>query len=108
MEDRAIDLKDLKRRLGASGSLSFGNAELLLELLGVEPGAVTPFAAINDRAGRVAVVLDRRVLDRDPVNANPLRNDMTTAVAPRDLLDFLAAEGHPPRSEEHTSELQSL
>src|SRR3546814_18917105 len=30
MEDRAIDLKDLKRRLGASGSLSFGNAELLL------------------------------------------------------------------------------
>src|SRR3546814_6115281 len=41
MEDRAIDLKDLKRRLGASGSLSFGNAELLLELLGVEPGAVT-------------------------------------------------------------------
>src|SRR3546814_11781393 len=56
MEDRAIDLKALKRRLGASGSLHFGNAELLLELLGVAPGAVTHSAPINDRAGRAAEV----------------------------------------------------
>ena len=44
--------------LGATGRFSFGSADLLREVLGVEPGAVTPFAAINDTAGRVTVVLD--------------------------------------------------
>ena len=57
-EDAAIDMKGLHRRLGAKGRFSFGSAEALWEVLGVEPGSVTPFAAINDVAGRVAVVLD--------------------------------------------------
>src|SRR3954447_23404336 len=47
-EDAAIELKGLHRTLGASGRFSFGSAELLRQYLGVEPGAVTPFAAIND------------------------------------------------------------
>ncbi len=50
LEDAAIELKSLHRLLGASGRFSFGSAELLRETLGVEPGAVTPFAAVNDRA----------------------------------------------------------
>ena len=54
LEDAAIELKSLHRRLGATGRFSFGSADLLRETLGVEPGAVTPFAAINDTAGRVA------------------------------------------------------
>ncbi len=50
LEDAAIELKGLHRRLGASGRFSFGSADLLREVLGVEPGAVTPFGAINDTA----------------------------------------------------------
>lgn len=96
LEDQNIDLKALKRRLGAKGSLSFGSADLLMAHLGVTPGAVTPFGVINDRAGAVSVVLDRSILDQDPVNAHPLRNDMTTAIAPGDLVRFLEAESHPP------------
>ena len=61
-EDAAIALKDLHRRLGASGRFSFGSAEAMGELLGVVPGSVTPFAAINDTAGQVTVVLDRAML----------------------------------------------
>ena len=49
LEDAAIELKSLHRLLGASGRFSFGSAELMRELLGVEPGSVTPFAAINDK-----------------------------------------------------------
>lgn len=96
LEDRAMDLKALRHRIGAQGTLSFGNAELLLAHLGVLPGAVTPFAVINDRAGGVAMVLDRALLDFDPVNAHPLRNDRTTAIAPQDLIRFLEAEDHAP------------
>src|SRR5829696_4224462 len=40
LEDAAIDLKSLHRRLGAAGRFSFGSAELMRETLGVEPGAV--------------------------------------------------------------------
>ncbi len=96
LESRQIDLKALRHELGARGNLSFGSAELLMENLGVIPGAVTPFAVINDREGKVTMVLDKAVLDDDPVNAHPLRNDMTTALAPADLLRFLEAEGHAP------------
>jgi Ala-tRNA(Pro) deacylase len=96
LEDRKIDLKALRRRLGAKGSLSFGSPELLMTHLGVAPGAVTPFGIINDRAGNVSVVLDQALLGPGPLNAHPLRNDRTTALAPGDLVRFLEAESHAP------------
>src|SRR6266568_3925327 len=52
LEDAAIELKSLHRLLGASGRFSFGAAEQMREVLGIERGAVTPFAAMNDTAQR--------------------------------------------------------
>jgi Ala-tRNA(Pro) deacylase len=98
-EDAAIALKDLHRRLGASGRFSFGSAEAMGELLGVMPGSVTPFAAINDTAGRVTVVLDRAMLVHDVLNFHPLVNTMTTSISRDGLTKFLAATGHEPRIE---------
>jgi len=96
LEDRPVDLKRLRKAIGA-GNLSFGRPELLMEVLGVEPGAVTPFALISDQAGRVDVILDQAMLDHDPLNYHPLTNGMTTAIAPGDLLTFIAATGHEAR-----------
>ncbi len=95
-EDRKIDLKTLGRALGA-GRFSFGSATRLMTYLGVPPGAVTPFAVVNDTGRHVQVVLDKMLLDRDPINAHPLVNNMTAAVSPEGLLRFLEAVGHPPR-----------
>jgi len=97
LEDAAIELKSLHRHLGANGRFSFGSADLLREALGVEPGAVTPFAAINDTIGRVAVVLDAAMMEHGTLNYHPLRNTMTTAIAREDLVRFLEATGHAPR-----------
>ena len=94
-ESRPVDLKALGERLGA-GRLSFGSPERLMSYLGVVPGAVTPFAIINDAQGQVRVAIDKTVLDQDPVNCHPLSNDMTTAIASRDLLAFLEQSGHRP------------
>jgi len=94
-EDRQIDLKDLAKRLGA-GNLSFGSPERLMEYLGVLPGAVTPFALINDVVCRVKVVLDQEMLTHDPLNYHPLVNTVTTAISPRDLLTFIRSCGHEP------------
>lgn len=97
LEERRIDLKRLADALGAP-RFSFGSPELLYQALGVMPGSVTPFALANDATQRVAVVLDKDMLDHDPLNYHPLANDRTTAVAAADLLRFIAACGHCPRT----------
>lgn len=96
-KDAEIDLRQLHRRIGASGRLSFGKAETLQAVLGVEPGSVTPFAAINDPEGRVAVLLDRTLAEQDNLNFHPLVNTGTTRIATADLLRFLRETGHEPR-----------
>ncbi len=96
LEDRRIDMKALRKALGAAKSLSFGDAERLREVLGVEPGSVTAFAAVNDTEGRVKVVVDEGLLAHDAINVHPLTNTATTAIAPEDLLEFLRACGHDP------------
>ncbi|MCC6921360.1 MAG: prolyl-tRNA synthetase associated domain-containing protein [Alphaproteobacteria bacterium] len=94
-EGTPVDLKRLEKALGAA-RLSFGRAELLAEVLGVTPGAVTPFAAMNAAPGSITVVLDAALMALDPVNFHPLRNDATLAVSPQGLLAFLRGSGHAP------------
>jgi Ala-tRNA(Pro) deacylase len=94
-DDVRVDLKALSKQLPAP-RFSFGSPELLLRVLGVPAGSVTPFAAINDTERRVRVVLDKAMLESDPLNFHPLRNDRTTAIAAADLLTFLRDTGHEP------------
>lgn len=94
LEDRRLGMKALAGILGAA-RLSFGSAERLRARLGVEPGSVTPFAALNDRgADRIRIVLDAEMMAADLVNYHPLVNTATTAVTPDGLLRFLASTGH--------------
>lgn len=99
LEWRRIDLKALQAMIGARGRLSFGSAERLSEYLGVIPGAVTPFAAINDRAAEgpnVQIVLDAEMMDAPSVNYHPLVNNQTVNLLPDGLRAFLADFGHTP------------
>jgi Ala-tRNA(Pro) deacylase len=98
-EDASIELRALHRQLGATGRFSFGSADLMRELLGVEPGSVTPFAVINDTAGRVTVVLDAAMMAHEVLNFHPLVNTGTTTISRAGLLEFLQATGHMPRIE---------
>ena len=89
-----IEVRELTKRYGAATAvdgLSFT----------VRPGAVTPFAVINDRENAVTMVLDSGVMGGGPkrelVNCHPLVNTMTTALAPDDLVRFLEAERHAPQ-----------
>jgi Ala-tRNA(Pro) deacylase len=99
LEDADIELKSLHRRLGASGRFSFGPAEQMRTTLGVEPGSVTPFGALNDTSHQVTVVLDAAMMAQPALNFHPLRNTMTTTIGRDDLVRFLAATGHTPRIE---------
>ena len=97
-EEGNVDLKTLHHKLGA-GRFSFGSADLMLELLGVSPGAVTAFGVINDTTQRVTVVLDTGLMENATINCHPLVNTMTTSIARDDLLKFFSATGHTPRIE---------
>ena len=93
-EDRVLNLKSLRNPLGAAASLSFATPEVLFEVLGVTPGSVTPFGLINDREHRVTPVIDAALLTYQQTYFHPLRNDMSTAIAPQGLLDFIRSCGH--------------
>ncbi|HEY3622770.1 MAG TPA: prolyl-tRNA synthetase associated domain-containing protein [Roseiarcus sp.] len=95
-ETTAIDLKRVHEKIGARGRVSFGSADLLEEVWGVRPGAVTPFGAINDQAGKVRVVLDEAMMRHERLNFHPLVNTRTTGLASADLIKFLRATGHEP------------
>jgi Ala-tRNA(Pro) deacylase len=88
-----VNLKNLHKKLGC-GRLSFANADLMQEHLGVTPGSVTALAVINDVDHTVTFVLDQNLKQADIINAHPLENTATTSLARDDLLRFVEKTGH--------------
>jgi Ala-tRNA(Pro) deacylase len=93
-EEAAVDLKQVHTLIGAASRVSFGRPEMLMELLGVAPGAVTVFGVVNDAGKRVKVVLDQALMQNATINAHPLTNEATTSIAAADLIRFIEATGH--------------
>lgn len=96
LEDRPVDLSSVARLLGHK-RFSFGSADRLMRFLGVRPGAVSPFAVVNDRTGAVAVAFDEGLRAHEVWNLHPLDNEHTTAIRSDDMLRFMEAVGHRPR-----------
>lgn len=95
-EEASVDLKSVHQAIGAASRVSFGKPDALMELLGVTPGAVTLFGAINDQDGRVRVVIDAGLAAEPLINAHPLVNTATTTISSPDMIAFLRATGHEP------------
>jgi Ala-tRNA(Pro) deacylase len=95
--ERKVDLKALSGSdLVPGGRLSFARADYVRDMLGVEPGSVTPFVMLNETARGVTLILDKALTEANPVNFHPLHNAATTAIAPGDLLRFLDHCGVQP------------
>lgn len=95
--ETTIDLKSLAKQLEAP-KLRFASAEELETMLGVKPGSVTTFALINDATRQVSVILDPGIFNYASIGLHPLRNDMTTTLAPQDLEKFLNSLGYTYRT----------
>lgn len=94
-EDLQVDLAALARTVGTR-HLSFGSSDRLRRHLGVEPGSVTPLAALADREGVVRVVLEASLAHAPIVHCHPMTNDRTIALSGPDLCRVLAGSGHAP------------
>ena len=88
LSDKAIRIKEVAKKIGAK-SMSFGKPDLLDQILGVIPGAVTPFAVINDEQHQVKVILDKEMMENELLNFHPLVNTATTTITSKNLVKFL-------------------
>ncbi|MGD0430433.1 MAG: prolyl-tRNA synthetase associated domain-containing protein [Acetobacteraceae bacterium] len=93
--DKRADLNRLEKRVRAA-RMSFGKPDLLLEVIGLTPGSVTPFGLINDEARRITVVVDEDLPKSEWVNFHPLHNAASTTLRSADLLRFIRALGYEP------------
>ncbi len=95
--DKRARLGLVEKRVGAA-RLSFGKPEALLDIMGLTPGAVTPFGLMNDRARRLSVIVDVDLMAAEWVNFHPLHNAASTTLRPADLMTFIASLGFEPQT----------
>lgn len=91
--EHRVDLKALARLLEEQ-ALSFGSAEDLASLLGVEPGSVTLLGAIFDTARHVQIIIDVQVWNAGALQCHPLVNTATAVISSQGLQRFFAHTGH--------------
>lgn len=95
-EDLNIDLKVLRKHLDAYRNFNFGNANDMAEILGVEPGGVTPLALMLPSAVNVKMVIHKSLLIDDSMwMFHPLDSNLATKLSPECLLRFLKHFNHP-------------
>lgn len=96
VEDRALNMKHLRQFLDARGNLSFADEQTVGEILGVEPGGISPLSAANTSPDLLTVVLDSDAVKADAINCALLSTDATVALSPAELLNFLNLIGFDP------------
>lgn len=94
--DAAVDLGALGKLLG-SGRLSLCPATDMLDLLGVAPGAMSPFSLIADQeAQQIQLILDADLAASSHFQFHPLVNTATIVISQESFRKFLAAVNHTP------------
>jgi Ala-tRNA(Pro) deacylase len=94
--DKRVDLRQLASDLGLTG-LRMASAHRLMDHLGVETGAVTLLALVNDPEGSVEVLFDEGLWNEEAFQCHPLVNTSTLILSKDALISFFAAVAHSPR-----------
>lgn len=91
-----MDLKKISELTGLK-NLSFCNEEDLDTVLGLTPGAVTPFGLLNDKNGLVQLIIDETLRDEELFAMHPCVNTTTVRMSNRDFMEkVIPAMGHDP------------
>lgn len=96
-QDREVDLKMLKKKVGAHRNFSFGTEDELDACLGLAPGGVTPFGLINDKLNHtIHVVLDKSLTlsHHNLLNFHPFDKRLTVLLTFESLEKFIVHCGH--------------
>ena len=71
------------------GNVSFAKENYLVNLLGVRPGSVTPFALLNDAENLVDFYLEDKLSSSNYINFHPLKNTATITIKSKDFVEFM-------------------
>lgn len=91
--EKSVDLKALSSVLGVV-NLSFASPERMMKYLGIEPGAVSLLAIVNDTESAVEVVLDAELWEADALCCHPLVNTSTLIISREGIQRLLELTGH--------------
>lgn len=82
---------DISKQAGSS-RLSFADDELLLQIMQVHSGAVSPMCLLFEQADNVRLIVDRELLNVEKIAFHPCDSSQTLAMAGKDFFErFLPA-----------------
>ena len=91
---KRVDLKQFRKEHGTR-SLQFASAEMLMDMMGLIPGAVTPMGLLNDDECMIEWFLDKEFIDSDGlIGVHPNSNDATVWMKAADLLELIKEHGN--------------
>ena len=89
---RRVDLKEFRKQHGLR-PLSFASPQELQQLLGLQPGAVTPLGILHDDERRVTCYLDAAFIG-NRIGVHPNDNTATVWMQAEDLVALLRRHGN--------------
>ncbi|MBR1409040.1 MAG: prolyl-tRNA synthetase associated domain-containing protein [Clostridia bacterium] len=96
--DQRVDLKAFRRAYGTK-PLTFVKPDELSQILGLIPGAVSPFGLLNDEERKTAFYIDRSFLEGSGlVGVHPNDNTATVWLKTEDLLSIIREHGNEVRT----------
>ena len=92
--DKRVDLKQFRKDHNTR-SLQFVSAELLMDIMGLIPGAVTPMGLLNDSECKVRWFLDKAFMEEPGImGVHPNDNSATVWMKPEDLVELIKEHGN--------------
>ena len=92
--DQRVDLKQFRKRF-ETRPLSFVQPDELMSILGLIPGAVTPFGLLNDEENKAALYIDRTFREGSGlVGVHPNDNTATVWIKTDDLIRIISEHGN--------------
>ncbi len=93
MHDKRVDTKALAKKYNVQ-SFSFASPEVMMELLGVTPGSVTPFGLMHDKDHILEVIIDEDAWNIGLFRFHPMVNTATLTIDREGFVKWLEYTGH--------------
>jgi Ala-tRNA(Pro) deacylase len=94
--DKVFKTKELSAQIG-SARLSFAKGEHMEALLDITPGSLSVLGLMNDKEGKVRLLIDADVLKNEYMGVHPCVNTSSLKISTRDMLNkIIPAMGHEP------------
>lgn len=93
--DKPFKTSVLSKQIGSS-RLSFASGEYMEAFLDISPGSLSILGLMNDKDGRVKLLIDEDVLKSPYIGCHPCINTSSLRISTADLLEkLIPAMGHP-------------